>query len=328
MKYLTFFDINYMARGVALIDSLLAVVPDADLLVFALDSQTQTMLEKSYGNRIRVLPPNYVSTRWPRLEALRSERKHREYISMRKPCLLYSVLDEETKKDELVVYVDSDCFFFTSPEPALSRMQDVSIGISPHGFSERHAHLVKFGEFNAGFLVLRSDELAKSCMRDWAEDCFNWCYARVEGTKFMNQGYLTQWPKRYPRVVSLDHPGLNLAPWNYDGRTLSIESDGLHINGKPLIFYHFHDMKRQDGRWQNNNAQVSQDIHLELFEQIYAPYTNLLERAERGLVAFGYEPETVPKNKHSPSIEPPENARTPFGKLIGKIAWKLKRLRR
>ena len=299
--YVTYFDINYFARGIVMIDSLRSVAPEADILVFALDHETETFLGRMYGDQIRILPPDYVALRWPDLERMRPHRKHWEYISMRKPCLMRSVLKEEMNPGELLFYVDSDTQFFSSPDPALALMGKASIGVSPHAFSEIHKSSAQFGEFNAGFLIIRSDDLGLTCMREWAADCFKWCYAKVEDGKFMNQGYLTRWPSRYPGIVSLTHPGLNLAPWNFDGRTLVKTGDELTINGEPLIFYHFHNMQRSDGVWRNASTLVDRDGHSNLFEYIYDPHSDLLASVEEKLAAMGMDVDALAKDKLSPA---------------------------
>ena len=145
------------------------------------------------------------------------------------------------------------------------------------------------------------DDLGLTCMREWAADCFKWCYAKVEDGKFMNQGYLTRWPSRYPGIVSLTHPGLNLAPWNFDGRTLVKTGDELTINGEPLIFYHFHNMQRSDGVWRNASTLVDRDGHSNLFEYIYDPHSDLLASVEEKLAAMGMDVDALAKDKLSPA---------------------------
>ena len=60
IKYLTFFDRNYAARGVLMIESLRAVAPQADIIVFALDHETEHLLGQIFDDKITVLPPDYV----------------------------------------------------------------------------------------------------------------------------------------------------------------------------------------------------------------------------------------------------------------------------
>jgi hypothetical protein len=286
--FLTFFDRNYLARGIAMIDSLKGVEPSANIIVFALDNETQVLLEQIYQDSLIILPPNYVSERWPHLERLKTTRKHWEYIATRKAWLIYTVL-QELENNELLYYVDSDTLFYSSPAPAFRAMLNASIGISPHAFSPKHTSLSKFGRFNAGFLIVRKDKLGLTCMRDWAADCETWCYQEVVDGKFMNQGYLTSWPSRYQRVATFTHLGLNLGPWNVDGNILSKVDGELFVNDKHLIFYHFHNWIRHEGIWKNASTMVSRDNHQYLFENVYDTYSFILFRTERRLAALGFD---------------------------------------
>jgi hypothetical protein len=299
---LTFFDRNYCARGVVMVDSLLAAAPETAILVLALDPETETLLSALYGDRVRVLPSDYVGRRWPDLDRMKAKRTHWEYTAMRKPCLLRSVLKEELPSGALLVYLDSDTQVFAGLDPALRAMANASIGLSPHGFSDRNARLARYGRYNAGFMVLRNDELGRICMRDWAEACVRWCHARVEGDKYMNQGYLTRWPSRYPAVVELTHPGLNLAPWNVDKRRLEDARGELRVDGEPLIFYHFHDMTREGGVWRNTSALIERDAQPALFTHLYDPYVRRLAQAEARLRALGFDPDAPMRLKSDAAV--------------------------
>lgn len=287
--YVSYFDKSYFARGVAMIDSLLAVEGGARIAIWALDAETKTGLQEIYGDSVITLDPDFVDESWPRLANPPTERNYWESLSMRKPCLLSSVMQKIMAPGELLFYADADCLFYSTPDTALTMMKDASIGVSRHAFSPRYRWLLKNGVYNAGLMIIRNDELGQACMRDWADDCFQWCHHKVEGYKFMNQGYLTRWPSRYKQVKSLDHAGLNLAPWNFEGRRLAKTNDAIEINGAPLIVYHFHGMKRLDGVWANVSPLVDRDQHPELFAHVYDPYINQLTRDEGRLVELGFD---------------------------------------
>lgn len=287
--FVSFFDKSYFPRGAAMIDSLLAHAAGARIVIWALDAETKRGLRALYGDNVIALDPNFVDARWPEFVNPPTERNYWESLAMRKPCLLSSVMKEVMASDELLFYVDADCLFYSSPNLALAMMETASIGLSRHAFSPRHRWLLKNGVYNAGMMIVRNDQHGRICMRDWADDCFQWCQRKVEGYKFMNQGYLTRWPSRYQRVRSLDLAGLNLAPWNFEGRQLNVDGDAIQINGAPLIAYHFHGMKRLDGFWSNVSPLVDKELHPELFEHVYEPYITQLTCDEDRLLALGLD---------------------------------------
>lgn len=297
--YVSYFDKSYFPRGAALIDSLLTHAPGARIVIWALDPETKQGLHALYGDGVITLDPGFVDDNWPRLPNPPTERNYWESLSMRKACLMSSVMQKMMARDELLFYVDADCLFYSSPSAALSMMKDASIGVSRHAFSRRHRWLIKNGVYNAGLMIIRNDENGQTCMRDWADDCFEWCHHRVEGYKLMNQGYLTRWPSRYQRVQSLDHAGVNLAPWNFEGRHLRKVGETLEIDGVPLIVYHFHGMKRQNGAWANVSPLIDRDAHPELFVHVYDPYIKQLTQDEGRLGELGFDVETPTFDKYA-----------------------------
>ena len=62
---------------------------------------------------------------------------------------------------------------------------------------------------------------------------------QTESGRANDQGYLEDWPKRFPGVVESKHIGVGVAPWNADRYPLQ-EIDGkMYVKSEPLIFYHF-----------------------------------------------------------------------------------------
>jgi hypothetical protein len=44
-------------------------------------------------------------------------------------------------------------------------------------------------------------------------------------------------------VTILDHVGANLAPWNLEGLNIRRTENGVVVEGKPLVFFHFHGLR-------------------------------------------------------------------------------------
>ena len=58
----------------------------------------------------------------------------------------------------------------------------------------------RFGKFNVGWLTFKNDEIAIKCLKNWGNNCINWCYDYVEDNKYADQKYLDDWPKDYENV--------------------------------------------------------------------------------------------------------------------------------
>lgn len=126
---------------------------------------------------------------------------------------------------------------------------------------------------NAGFMIWRNDAVARRSAADWTEDCLRWCYDHAEPDgRFMNQGYLSRWPDRYPGVAVIAHPGANLALWNVENHRLEASSRGVTVDGEPLVFFHYSSMGTSSaGDWYSLFALPDALAPL-LRERIFAPY--------------------------------------------------------
>ena len=85
-----------------------------------------------------------------------------------------------------------------------------------HRFSPNYADKVCFSRFNVGWNTFDRSSVASKALHWWAESCLEWCYDRVEGEKFADQGYLTVLHRNTPETHILQYPGINLAEYNLD----------------------------------------------------------------------------------------------------------------
>jgi FkbM family methyltransferase len=200
---------------------------------------------------------------------------------------------------ESLTYVDSDLMFFSSPQPVYDELGAGSILIHEHRFSEATRYLEPLsGRFNVGLMVFRNDVCAHTALRWWRDRCNEWCYNRYENGKIGDQGYLGDWPTRFPGVVVLENTAAGVAPWNHDQYALGRDADGVPtIDGRTLIFYHYHALSWLNPDralpFKHTHYQIREDLALGLFP----PYLEALRRA-RDLVHtvhpeadFGFEPD-------------------------------------
>ncbi len=139
--------------------------------------------------------------------------------------------------------MDSDIFFFSSPDPIYDELGDQSVLIHEHRFPPRLAHLVEYGRYNVGLLCFRNDSYSIRVLNWWRERCLEWCYCRLENGKYADQAYLDDWLTRFDRVVVLRNVGAGVAPWNHEQYVYSSDVSGrVLVNGTPLVFYHYHSL--------------------------------------------------------------------------------------
>jgi hypothetical protein len=278
--YCTYFDHNYLSRGLALFHSLQQHAPGARLWVLCLS-------DTCYRALVALELPNLVPRRLadfeaadPEVAATRPDRSMIEYYFTCSPAWKLYVLNNEPEA-EWVTYLDSDLFFFASPEPIYAEMKNASFGIIPHHFTKRLAEMRRFGTYNVGWVSVRHCDEGIAALRWWRERCIEWCHDFVDGDRFADQRYLDRLPGMFPNVHVIQHLGANLAPWNLADLRVEWHDESVLIERRyPLLFFHFHGVKRI-GRYYFNSHRVFHAPFPNLVRQrIYQPYITALAAAE------------------------------------------------
>jgi hypothetical protein len=281
--FCTYFDSNYLSRGIVMLGSLLKHDPSASAHVLCLDETTERVLNTQFPSRVKTIPLERVSAFDPRLPALRATRGLWAYYATHKPTFLRYVM-QEYGPFEWVAFIDADTAFYGSLSPVFEEIADASIGLSPHRFSPANSESSKYGVFNAGFICFRDDPEGRLCLSDWQEDCIEWCHDMVlPDGRFMNQGYLTRWPERYRNVAIIRHPGANVAPWNLGSHRIEFANGSVTVDGETLIFFHFSGIRRfKDGSW---GARYDVRPFPGVLPKLYQPYIARIERTRKRLLA-------------------------------------------
>jgi hypothetical protein len=287
--YCTYFDHRYLPRGLALYHSLRRHAPESMLWVLCLDEECERLLARAALPGLGMLPLRELEAWDPQLARAKASRSLVEYYFTCSPCLPRWVLAHASDAGS-VTYLDSDLYFFSSPEPVFAEIGGAPVAITPHRFSPaRAAKLERYGHYNVGWLSFDRSAQARDCLEWWRERCIEWCYDRLEDDRFADQKYLDRFPLLFPATHSIAHPGANLAPWNFDG--YRIAGSPPTVDGMPLVFFHFQGLKQLsarsfDTRLDEYQARLSPEVR----DGIYLPYLRELLEANaqaRGLGAGG-----------------------------------------
>jgi hypothetical protein len=169
----------------------------------------------------------------------KSNRDRGEYCWTCASNFTYYVL-KNNPQIEMVAYLDSDLFFYSSPDPIYQEFGQNSIMIIPHRFLPGKEHQAeKNGIYNVGMLIFRNDKDGFACLDWWRRQCLNWCYRIPEPGKLGDQKYLEEFPCLFKNVHILQHKGANLAPWNIKNYVIGRKNNQTFIDADILIFYHF-----------------------------------------------------------------------------------------
>jgi len=240
--YCTYFDRNYLLRGLTLYQSLKQHAQPFILWVLCFDEWSFEVLTKLAQPDLRPVALADFESGDSELLAAKSARSKVEYYFTCSPSWPLYLLTQNPEID-LLTYLDADLYFFSSPEPIFAELSSDSILIVGHRFPDHLRHLELHGIYNVGLLTFRSDDTGRACLRWWRERCLEWCGIEPQDGKFADQKYLDDWPERFPGTRVLEHAGAGLAPWNWTDYTVERSGSGIKVNGKPLIFYHYHGIK-------------------------------------------------------------------------------------
>jgi hypothetical protein len=294
--YCTYFDHNYLPRGLALYHSLQRHAPGAELWVLCLSEAChQALLRLELPHLVAVRLSDFEAAN-PDVAATRSSRSQIEYYFTCSPAWILFVL-ESSGEAEWATYLDSDLFFFASPDPIYEEMKDAAFGIIPHRFSRGLEDQRRFGLYNVGWVSARKREDGIAVLRWWRERCIEWCYDRVEGDRFADQRYLDRMPEM-SGVHVISHLGANLAPWNIADCRLEWNNGRVEIERRyPLLFFHFYGVKRSGGYYFNSHRFYHAPFSGLIKEKLYEPYAAALASAERSSAPLlqGEQFETIRK---------------------------------
>ncbi len=239
--YCTYFDCNYLVKGLALIESLtIRETSPFRIFVVCLDELTLSILNKIDHPNVVPVSLKRIEQNDEALSLAKGNRSLVEYYWTLTPTVLLRLM-EEVPHGDAITYIDGDLFFYSTPEPIFEEFNGHSVLIHGHRFSPALQNLETHGKYNVGLLCFRRDERGLEVLNWWRDRCNEWCYARVEDGKFGDQLYLNDWPERFEGVHVLEHIGAGVGPWNHQQYSYAQESDGrISVDGRPLVFYHFH----------------------------------------------------------------------------------------
>jgi hypothetical protein len=280
----TLFYANYLTRALALYHSLEAhFTQPFTLLALCMDDLAVEILRALDLPHIRVLRISELETRFPELAHVKPSRSIGEYSWTCTPAFMRFML-AEVGEGESVAYLDADLMFFADPQPVFDEWSDNDILIHEHRYAPQQRHMIPTsGIFNVGLVAIRNTPQSAKCLQRWHDQCIEICV--LDGTRGLcgDQGYLDEWPKLYDRVTILQHKGAGLAPWNIEQYELVAGESKVHVDGAPLIFYHYHAF-----RWLGAFLgcalvvpSLGYDFTPQQLRLIYRPYVAALAAAER-----------------------------------------------
>lgn len=293
MHAFTLCDKNYTARCLLMLDSLARVSRvNPKVTVLALDEEAWRVFQ---GRADQVLRIDDLGD--AELLAVRASRSIGEFCWTCAPALSDFML-RRTAEGDFVAYLDADMYFFSDPAPLFAEMgPDKNILVQPHRFPPaRLGWEATTGKFNVGLVGFRVSDEARACTARWRRQVLELCVKDPERGLCGDQTYLDEWPARYPGLQVMQDIGAGVAPWNVDSYRVAGTPGAPTVDGKPVIFYHYHQFRIVDCEAHSFLGVVyatGYDFPAEVRRLIYRDYVRTLKRQrlrlEQAGVVFKHE---------------------------------------
>ena len=282
--FCTYFDQHYLPRARALYESLRAHGTEFRLWALCMDTASHETIQRLGLPGLEPIAVADFERDDEALRAAKAGRSRAEYFFTCTPSLPLYILEHWPEVD-LITYLDSDMFFFSHPRALFDELGDGSVAVIGHRFSRVNRSRRQFGIYNVGWVSFRRDAEGMRCLRWWRERCLEWCYDRVEPTRYADQKYLDDWPERFGGVRVLEHKGANLAPWNIANYRIRAVDGQVRVDQDPLLFFHFQGFQQVTPWLFNSNFGLYGTRPTSVVRrEVIAPYVRALRQATEATI--------------------------------------------
>jgi hypothetical protein len=279
MKHIcTYFDINFLPRGLALLDSIEKNSDNFMLYILALDEEVVDFFTKLDNKNVNVILLQDYS-KYFSIDKNKYQNEKEFYFSITPAICLYVI--KNYKDVDLLLYLDADVYLFNNIEILYKEIGDSSISMCSHRIPWYIDIVSKnYGVYNVGVNAFRNDEEGIKCLEQWHKDCSEWTINKVDYplSFFSDQIWLDKWPDEYKNIKVLNHKGINTAPWNAIQYKFSKKNDIYFVDDEPLVIYHFSSLKDLgSGKWHCNTSFTILNINGYL-KEIYKKYIKHIDK--------------------------------------------------
>jgi hypothetical protein len=277
-NYCTLFNKKYLARGLALYQSLLEHSSSFHLYVYCFDEETLRYFQEHKSEHLT--PVSLAEFENEDLLRVKPDRNIGEYCWTSTPAVILHTLKTYNVPD--CTYIDADLLFFSDPEALFSEMPDNrSVMITEHRYSPEYDQSATSGVYCVQFVTFKNNEDGLRVLKWWYDRCIEWCFDRFEDGKFGDQKYLDDWTDRFKGIVHvMQNPGGGIAPWNMQQYTFNLTENnrlkGIETASGSKFdvnFFHFHDFKfYENGGWGHSSDYYISDDAYQYFYKYYLKY--------------------------------------------------------
>ena len=230
-NFITYFDKNYLPRGLCLYNSLIKQKINFVLWVVCTDKETYRFFKENNFEHIKTIDLKDIEN--DELLYVKKIRNKTEYFwTITSFCIDY-VLNNFVNEDR-ITYVDADIYFFKDPTSIFDEFEKSKkdVLITKHSYSPELDLSNIAGHFCVQFLIFKKGN-GQEVLKDWGKSCVDSCSIKAKDGKVGDQMYLNEWPQKFNSYIHiLESESFAMGPWN-----------ALRYPFSDAIFFHFHGIK-------------------------------------------------------------------------------------
>ncbi|WP_343567418.1 hypothetical protein [Sphingobacterium sp.] len=244
---------NYIGLAQILEESVLDHSMDTDFLIFVADQILDEGILSSLPSNIKIAR-DVVGIDGDMWIDMSFKYNLTEFCTSIKPAVFLHLL--ENTAYEKIVYLDPDIYVFSSLTPIYEMMDEHSIVLTPHVTRISDVYKGELpdtdflgnGIFNLGFCGVKNDQTGKKMIKWWHSKLLYNCFIDPYLNTFTDQKWMDYLPAFFndKELLITRHLGLNIAPWNFFERRISMKEDQLIVAARenedeiyPVIFVHY-----------------------------------------------------------------------------------------
>jgi len=237
---------NYFAQAKTMLDSFKKYHTEISTYLFLCDRLSSTIrYDELESTELVVINEKVVRE----FDQLVNKYTLFELNSILKPFLFQWLIKKNNP--EKIFYIDSDVLFFDNLDVAVKALDEYDIVITPHfwtpipddGLEPFENNALNFGTYNLGFIgVQPQKENTRRFLQWWGERTRKFGHNDTVNGYFVDQIWFNLVPLFFENVLSLKHPGYNMAAWNLHERKINGPGEKGEVfleSGDPLVFYHY-----------------------------------------------------------------------------------------
>ncbi|WP_192842561.1 hypothetical protein [Algoriphagus sanaruensis] len=286
--YFTLCSNNYLPFALSLGKSLKAFDPDLRLIIGLVD-RIHPEIDYSAWCGVEFLP--CFDLGYPEFETMLAEYNIIEFNTAVKP-FYFEYLFHNHPEVNCIYYIDPDILFYQSPELLDSEWtSEASIQLTPN-LLRLPEHLVrgelaslKHGYNNLGYIGMQRSAETDRIIQWWKDRLTTHCKLDKCRGIFVDQKWMDLAPLFFKGIISVKHPGWNMAWWNLSERKLGKSEQEYFVNDPetPLVFFHFSGFKPGAATMTERIQSAEFDMESE------GALRELFDNYEKQLLANGYD---------------------------------------